>query len=267
MKDDLDNLKDVNDENIEEGDIGKSNDENLSDNFLKIDPIKSLDSSNIKIEIKKEPEIPKKQAEDDNKKTKTITKTIEDDIQNEPKKKNNLKIVIIIGIATLILILCLVGGYFAYLKFFKNGRKLSNKIENNSVNTVEISKEETDTLAALEKPIEKPIVEDLQEQEEVKEEPVIEDKNIVEDDHDLIVLETVYDEVINKGNEDYLYNFTPRELAIIRNTLYARRGYKFKKKEYQRYFGEKSWYVPTTNSQNILTRNEEKLANIIKRYE
>ena len=35
MKDDLDNLKDVNDENIEEGDIGKSNDENLSDNFLK----------------------------------------------------------------------------------------------------------------------------------------------------------------------------------------------------------------------------------------
>ena len=145
--------------------------------------------------------------------------------------------------------------------------KLSNKIENNSVNTVEISKEETDTLAALEKPIEKPIVEDLQEQEEVKEEPVIEDKNIVEDDHDLIVLETVYDEVINKGNEDYLYNFTPRELAIIRNTLYARRGYKFKKKEYQRYFGEKSWYVPTTNSQNILTRNEEKLANIIKRYE
>ena len=179
MKDDLDNLKDVNDENIEEGDIGKSNDENLSDNFLKIDPIKSLDSSNIKIEIKKEPEIPKKQAEDDNKKTKTITKTIEDDIQNEPKKKNNLKIVIIIGIATLILILCLVGGYFAYLKFFKNGMKLSNKIENNSVNTVEISKEETDTLAALEKPIEKPIVEDLQEQEEVKEEPVIEDKNIV----------------------------------------------------------------------------------------
>ena len=264
MKDDFNDLENI---NIEEGNIAENNDETSPDSLLKIEPIKSLDSSNIKIEIKKEPEIPKKQAEDDNKKTKTITKTIEDDIQNEPKKKNNLKIVIIIGIATLILILCLVGGYFAYLKFFKNGMKLSNKIENNSVNTVEISKEETDTLAALEKPIEKPIVEDLQEQEEVKEEPIIEDKNIVEDDHDLIVLETVYDEVINKGNEDYLYNFTPRELAIIRNTLYARRGYKFKKKEYQRYFGEKSWYVPTTNSQNILTRNEEKLANIIKRYE
>ena len=146
-------------------------------------------------------------------------------------------------------------------------KQISNKIENNSVNTVEISKEETDTLAALEKPIEKPIVEDLQEQEEVKEEPVIEDKNTVEDDLDLIVLETVYDEVINKGNEDYLYNFTPSELAIIRNTLYARRGYKFKKKEYQKYFGEKYWYNPTTSSQNILTKNEEKLANIIKRYE
>ena len=118
-----------------------------------------------------------------------------------------------------------------------------------------------------ETPIVESVAENFQEQEEVKEEPVIEDKNTVEDDLDLIVLETVYDEVINKGNEDYLYNFTPSELAIIRNTLYAKNGYKFKKKEYQEYFGEKSWYNPTTSSQNILTRNEEKLANIIKRYE
>ena len=49
-----------------------------------------------------------------------------------------------------------------------------------------------------------------------------------------------YDEVINKGNEVYLYNFLSSELAIIGNTLYARNGYKFKKKEYQKYFGEKS---------------------------
>jgi len=87
------------------------------------------------------------------------------------------------------------------------------------------------------------------------------------DDYDLMVLERVYDEVINKGNEGYLYNFSSDELAIIRNTLYARRGYKFKKKKYQNYFGAKSWYNPTTNSQNILTKKEEKLANIIKRYE
>lgn len=87
------------------------------------------------------------------------------------------------------------------------------------------------------------------------------------DDYDLQVLEQVYDEVINKGNESYLYNFSSSELAIIRNTLYARRGYRFKKKKYQQYFGSKPWYTPTTDSQNILPKNEERLANIIKKYE
>ena len=87
------------------------------------------------------------------------------------------------------------------------------------------------------------------------------------DDYDLQVLEQVYDEVINRGNESYLYNFSSSELAIIRNTLYARRGYRFKKKKYQQYFGSKPWYTPTTDSQNILPKNEERLANINKKYE
>ena len=87
------------------------------------------------------------------------------------------------------------------------------------------------------------------------------------DDYDLQVLEQVYDEVINRGNESYLYNFSSSELAIIRNTLYARRGYRFKKKKYQQYFASKPWYTPTTDSQNILPKNEERLANIIKKYE
>ena len=52
MKDDLDNLEDI-DENIENDNMGENNDEVSSDNFLKIDPIKSLDSSNIKIEMPK----------------------------------------------------------------------------------------------------------------------------------------------------------------------------------------------------------------------
>ena len=87
------------------------------------------------------------------------------------------------------------------------------------------------------------------------------------DDYDLQVLEQVYDEVINRGNESYLYNFSSSELAIIRNTLYARRGYRFKKKKYQQYFGSKPWYTPTTDSQNILPKNDERQANIIKKYE
>ena len=92
-------------------------------------------------------------------------------------------------------------------------------------------------------------------------------EQVAEDDYDLIILDMVYDEVINNRNEAYLYNFSSDELAIIRNTLYAKRGYRFKKKKYQQYFGSKPWYRPTTDSQNILPKNEERLANIIKKYE
>ena len=92
-------------------------------------------------------------------------------------------------------------------------------------------------------------------------------EQVAEDDYDLIILDMVYDEVINNRNEEYLYNFSSDELAIIRNTLYAKRGYRFKKKKYQQYFGSKPWYRPTTDSQNILPKNEERLANIIKKYE
>ena len=261
MKDDFNDLENI---NIEEGNIAENNDETSPDSLLKIEPIKSLDSSNIKIEIPKT-EI-KKEVEKDKKEE---TKVSEDDFQNINKTKANSKI-IKIGIVALIILLCLGGGYFAYSKFMV--RDESENLAGNTVTEeiIEESPQEVPIKEAnniTETPIVEPVAENFQEQEEVKEEPVIEDKNTVEDDLDLIVLETVYDEVINKENEDYLYNFTPSELAIIRNTLYARRGYKFKKKEYQRYFGEKYWYNPTTSSQNILTKNEEKLANIIKRYE
>ena len=245
MKDGLDK-----DETIDNG--------NSSDSFLKIEPTKKIDISNIKIE--------------------TIELEKEDIVQNNKNIKDNSKIIKII-IAILVLILCLGGGYFAYSKIIDN-----NGSEELTTNTVieevvqETPQKEPNSLAALGEPI----VENSQEieteeepkSESIGEEPIVEEQEIIQeennnqiDDYDLMVLERVYDEVINKGNEGYLYNFSSDELAIIRNTLYARRGYKFKKKKYQNYFGAKSWYNPTTNSQNILTKKEEKLANIIKRYE
>ena len=245
MKDGLDK-----DETIDNG--------NSSDSFLKIEPTKKIDISNIKIE--------------------TIEPEKEDIVQNNKNIKDNSKIIKII-IAILVLILCLGGGYFAYSKIIDN-----NGSEELTTNTVieevvqETPQKEPNSLAALGEPI----VENSQEieteeepkSESIGEEPIVEEQEIIQeennnqiDDYDLMVLERVYDEVINKGNEGYLYNFSSDELAIIRNTLYARRGYKFKKKKYQNYFGAKSWYNPTTNSQNILTKKEEKLANIIKRYE
>ena len=283
MKDDLDNLEDI-DENIENGNMGENNDEVSSDNFLKIDQIKSLDSSNIKIEIpkteiKKEVETPKKQTDkqikDDDKEE---TKTAEDNLQNNNKIKDNSKIIKIGIVALIIILLCLGGGYFACSKFMASDE--SKNLADNTV-TEEVIEE-----SPQETPVEKasnitetPVVETSQEttveEENTQEnEPVIEEATneensvqVNDDNYDLVVLDKVYDEVINRGNETYLNNFSSDELAIIRNTLYARNGYKFKKKEYQRYFEGKSWYNPTTSSQNILTRNEEKLANIIKRYE
>ena len=91
--------------------------------------------------------------------------------------------------------------------------------------------------------------------------------NSYSDDPDLERLDEVYNEVIVNGDKDYLSNFSADELAIIRNTIYAKRGYKFKKKEYQKYFGAKEWYKGTTNKQNILNRKEQKLVDIIVKYE
>ena len=271
MKDDFNDLENI---NIEEGNIAENNDETSPDSLLKIEPIKSLDSSNIKIEIPKT-EI-KKEVEKDKKEE---TKVSEDDFQNINKTKANSKI-IKIGIAVLIVILCLVGGYFAYSKFVASD-KSEDLVENTETEeVVEETPEETVTeetvteenTNTVEEPIteaSQELVEEEQEGGSVSEEASSEENSVQvnDDNYDLVVLDKVYDEVINRGNEAYLNNFSSDELAIIRNTLYARNGYKFKKKEYQEYFGEKSWYNPTTSSQNILTRNEEKLANIIKRYE
>jgi len=266
MKDDFNDLENI---NIEEGNIAENRDETSSDSLLKIEPIKSLDSNNIKIEIPKT-EI-KKEVEKDKKEE---SKVIEDDFQNINKTKDNSKI-IKIGIAALIVVLCLVGGYFAYSKFMASDE--SEELADNTVTeeVVEETPQETVTeenTNTVEEPIteaSQELVEEEQEGGPVSEEAITEENSVQvnDDNYDLVVLDKVYDEVINKGNEAYLNNFSSDELAIIRNTLYARNGYKFKKKEYQEYFGEKSWYNPTTSSQNILTRNEEKLANIIKRYE
>ena len=235
MKDDLDDLK--------KGATG--NDENLPDILLKNNSI-------------------------------MVTAEKQDRIQKY--RKDNLQTFKII-LAVVLAVMWLVLPYFVYSKLFKTSRKkFSNQMMTEFVNVSETPQEEPNSLAVLGEPIvensQEIEAEEGQEGEVINEEPIVEEQEIIQeennnqvDDYDLMVLERVYDEVINKGNEGYLYNFSSDELAIIRNTLYARRGYKFKKKKYQNYFGAKSWYNPTTNSQNILTKKEEKLANIIKRYE
>ena len=235
MKDDLDDLK--------KGATG--NDENLPDTLLKNNSI-------------------------------MVTAEKQDRIQKY--RKDNLQTFKII-LAVVLAVMWLVLPYFVYSKLFKTSRKkFSNQMMTEFVNVSETPQEEPNSLAALGEPIvensQEIEAEEGQEGEIINEEPIVEEQEIIQeennnqvDDYDLMVLERVYDEVINKGNEGYLYNFSSDELAIIRNTLYARRGYRFKKKKYQQYFGSKPWYTPTTDSQNILPKNEERLANIIKKYE
>ena len=157
---------------------------------------------------------------------------------------------------------------FSVLICFVKTLPISNniKVNKNSYHSEKSSKPEKNLDYSQPQQDVKPvIVENKREREEVAQQNNIQTSSNY--DYDLEVLGKVYDEVINRGNESYLENFSSEELAIIRNTLYARKGYQFKKKEYQEYFGQKSWYNPTTTNQNILTKNEERLANIIKGYE
>ena len=73
---------------------------------------------------------------------------------------------------------------------------------------------------------------------------------------------------MDKKNPDYLLKFNSEELALIRNTLYARRGLKYTKGKYKDYFESKSWYKPSvTSGKDLLPEKEEKLVEIIKKYE
>ena len=149
----------------------------------------------------------------------------------------------------------LIFGIILYFVFFKENNDYQ---EVSTQSTTSYSQPQPQQAVATQS-----VVENNTERQEVAQQNNIQTSS----NYDLEILEKVYDEVINRGNESYLENFSSEELAIIRNTLYARKGYQFKKKEYQEYFEQKSWYNPTTTNQNILTKNEERLANIIKGYE
>ena len=78
----------------------------------------------------------------------------------------------------------------------------------------------------------------------------------------------IMDQVLN-DNESILYNYSPSELRIIRNTIYARKGYIFKDKNLGNYFKSKSWYHESIYNENEvpLTSRERNFINIVKTYE
>lgn len=68
--------------------------------------------------------------------------------------------------------------------------------------------------------------------------------------------------------EDDVNNLSKDELAIMRNEIFARHGYCFKKKIFREQFEDKDWYIPnTTDVKNDLTEIEKKNIELIKRFE
>ena len=88
------------------------------------------------------------------------------------------------------------------------------------------------------------------------------------DSLDIKKIDEVISQVMDKKNPDYLLKYNAEELALIRNTLYARRGLKYTKGKYKDYFEGKSWYKPSvTSGKDLLPEKEERLVEIIRKYE
>jgi hypothetical protein len=68
--------------------------------------------------------------------------------------------------------------------------------------------------------------------------------------------------------EDDVSNLNKDDLQTMRNEIFARHGYCFKKKDLREMFEDKDWYIPNTvDVKKDLTEIEKKNIALIKRYE
>ena len=74
-----------------------------------------------------------------------------------------------------------------------------------------------------------------------------------------------------KLSEEDLTDKTKSELEIMRNSIYARYGYKFKREDLLNHFSQYSWYNPTTSDMgtiyNMMNDNEKYNVDFIKKHE
>lgn len=68
--------------------------------------------------------------------------------------------------------------------------------------------------------------------------------------------------------ESDLKNLRKLDLQILRNTIFARHGYSFKKKTYRQFFDYVDWYIPVSNNvEGALTALEKKNIKLLERFE
>ena len=82
-------------------------------------------------------------------------------------------------------------------------------------------------------------------------------ENIITDNNNLSLLFT----------KSELNSKTLDELKLIRNEIYARKGYVFKSKELEKYFSKQEWYTPKENEEITLTEKEKQYVDLIKQVE
>ena len=69
-------------------------------------------------------------------------------------------------------------------------------------------------------------------------------------------------------NEEDVKNLKKLELEILRNTIFARHGYTFKKKSYRQFFDPIDWYIPVSDDVTKELTNIEKLnISLLERFE
>ena len=72
----------------------------------------------------------------------------------------------------------------------------------------------------------------------------------------------------HKFTEEELKNLKKLDLEILRNTIFARHGYTFKKRAYRQFFDYVDWYVPVTdNVDTELTAIEKDNIKLLVRFE
>ena len=82
-----------------------------------------------------------------------------------------------------------------------------------------------------------------------------------------------YDLVLSqkKLSDSDLEGKSKKELEIMRNSIYARYGYKFKREDLQKYFSQYSWYNPTTSDMSSVYEKmndfEKYNVDLIKKHE
>lgn len=164
-------------------------------------------------------------------------------------KKKKQRMYIVIGVAILLL-----------LGLFMTVIPSSDKESNKDVQTIEEQSKATESEEASSNAYDQPRKEEGNKQEKT---PIIEEDAV--DNGSINSLSE------RRLVEEDLVGKTKKELEIMRNSIYARYGYKFKREDLLDYFSQYSWYNPITNDMgaiyNKMNDNEKYNIEFIKKHE